>query len=161
MGYYVNITATDIKIPESLYPKICKHLLTSDFLSSANMGGGRSGPDGPEEKWFSWVDMIALKKHLKDDDLPAVLEEFGFDVMLKPDTGDIADLSYDNKTGDEQILFKYIAQALPGKHTITWSGEEGALWQWQISDFQLRTVDGVVLFPKPRSKPRSKKGKTK
>lgn len=158
MGYYVNITATDIKIPESLYPKICKHLLTSDFLTKAsNMSGGCYGAEGKKKAWFSWVDMTDLEKHLKNDDLPAVLEEFGFGVMFKPDTGDIVDLSYDNKTGDEQILFKYIAQVLPGKHTITWSGEEGSLWQWQISDFQFRIVDGVVLFPKPRSK----KGKTK
>ncbi len=152
MGYYVTATSTDITIPESLFAKICKHLLESDFLDPRNMSGGGHDSDGRTVAWFSGVDTDVLKKHLKNDDLIAVLMEFGFDVTLHPKTGDICDLIYDNKTGDEDTLFNYIAQVLPGTHTVTWSGEEGAIWQWQISDFKFRSVDGLVSFPKPRSK---------
>lgn len=155
---YVTVTSTHIDIPERLFPKICQHLLTSDFLTKAsNMSGGCHDFKGKKEAWFSWVDMTDLKRHLKSNDLPAVLEEFGFEVSLQVSTGSIIDLMYGSKQGDEGILFDYIAEVLPGKHTVTWSGEEGAMWQWQISNRQLRTVDGVVTFPKPRSKKRRTK----
>jgi hypothetical protein len=152
------VTSTHIDIPESLFPKICRHLLTSDFLTNAsNMSGGCHGAEGKKEAWFSWVDMTDLKKHLESNDLPAVLEDFGFEVSVQISTGSIMDLMYDSKQGDEEILFEYIAEVLPGKHTVTWSGEEGAMWQWQITNKELRSVDGIITFPKPRSK----KGKTK
>lgn len=153
----VNIIDTKIEIPRSLFPTICRHLRTSTFLDPRNMGGGRYGKDGREESWFSGVNMLELKKHLEADDLPAVLAEFGFEVSLQVSTGSIIDLMYDNKRGDEGILFDYIAEVLPRKHTVTWSDNDGDFYQWQISNKQLRSVDGVVTFPKPRSKKRRTK----
>ena len=155
---YVTVASTHIDIPERLFPKICQHLLTSDFLTEAsNMSGGRHGAKGREEAWFSWVDMTDLKKHLESNDLPAVLEDFNFEVRLQVSTGSICDLMYDGKQGDEAILFEYIAEVLPGKHTVTWSGEEGSMWQWQIANRELHSVDGITTFPKSRSKRRKTK----
>ena len=154
---HVTVTSTHIDIPERRFPKICQHLLTSDFLDPRNLSGGCHCAEGKKEAWFAGVNMTDLKKHLESNDLPAVLEDFDFEVCLQVSTGSICDLMYDGKQGDEAILFDYIAEVLPGKHTVTWSGEEGAMWQWQIANRELRSVDGITTFPKSRSKRRKTK----
>lgn len=147
MGYYVTLLHTDFHVPASLFPTICQHLLTSDFLSKANMGGGCYGGPDDGERWFSWCDMDALTKALHANDFIGVLECFRFDVICKDDRNDIIDLHFDCKCGDEEKLFRYLAPVLPNTYRLTWQGEGGEQWRWIIKDGDLKWVDGITLFP--------------
>jgi hypothetical protein len=148
MGYHVNIINASISIPAEIHDKICRHLLESDFMSPANMGGGLMGADGKGEKWFSWVDMSSLRDYLLDGDLVAVLEEFRFDVGVSS-SGHILSLDFDGSMGDEQTLFQYIAECLDPEeiHRIDWRSEDGSHWRWIITEGDLRSIDGVLTFP--------------
>lgn len=146
MGYYVNIISCAITIPTYLFPTICNHLLTSDFLNPKYMGGGAWGGDEDGKRWFSWCDMEKLESSLKSNDLIAVLECFRFEPSTD-DLGNIIDLWFDCKHGDEEHLFTYIAQVLPGIHRITWQGEGGEQWRWVIRNNELTTVNGTTIFP--------------
>jgi hypothetical protein len=149
MGYYVTLTSTKLHIPAHEFSPICEHLLSTGFLTNTDsMGGGSYQPDGKTEAWYSWVDMKALTKHLNDHDLDAVLEDFGFDVFLDRD-GNITDLHYDDKTGDEGKLFECMAPALKGTLHFYWSGEGGAMWKWLIRDGKLFVIDANISYPDP------------
>jgi len=147
MGYYVTLNSCKISIPESDFPRICQHLLTTGFLTNTDsMSGGCYGGPDDGKRWYSWVDMAALEKHLKSNDLSAVLEDFDFDVMHDTD-GAIVDLCYDSKTGNEEELFDAMAPAMTGIAELYWSGECGAQWKWLIKDGELRVIDAVITYP--------------
>jgi hypothetical protein len=147
MGYYITLNSCSIRIPESDFPRICQHLLTTGFLTNTDcMSGGSYSTEGRTASWYSWVDMDALEKHLKSDDLPAVLEDFGFDVM-HDDEGAIDDLCYDSKSGNEEELFDAMAPAMSGITELFWTGECGAQWKWVIKDGELRIIDAVITYP--------------
>lgn len=145
MGYYLNCTHTQLNIPASIFPDICQHLLTSGFLNPDAMSGGRHGSNGKEEAWFAWVDMAELRSALEDDDLVSVLENFRFEVDTDPD-GNIIDVCFNDKSGDEEHLFAHIAAVLPGTHRIDWSGEEGEVYRWLIKNKKLRIIDACIIF---------------
>lgn len=146
MGYYVNLVSANIYIPTDLFAPICRHLLSSDFLSPSNMRGGSYGGPDDGKKWFSWCDMEKLRTALNEDNLYAVLECFRFEPGTD-DAGNIIDLYFDCKCGDEETLFRYLAPVLPGVTRLTWQGEGGEQWRWRIADGELRWIDGVTYFP--------------
>ena len=148
MGYYVTLTSCNIDIPESDFPRICNHLLDEGFLTNTDvMNGGSYSTEGKTESWYSWVDMRALAKHLNAGDLPAVLEDFGFDVFFNKDTGAIIDLGFDSKSGDEEELFETMSPVLPGTTVLFWSGEDGARWKWKIANGEFKVIDAVTTYP--------------
>lgn len=149
MGYYVTLLDCSIDIPPDLHRSICDHLLTSGFLNPANMSGGRYSPDdGPQERWFSWVNMENLRTALLDGDLVSVFENFRFEVILKDGTNHIVDLHFvDSKCGDEEKLFTYLAPLLPGETRLTWQGEGGEQWRYLLKDGAFRWLDGITIFP--------------
>ena len=147
MGYYVTLNSCNINIPASDFPRICQHLLTTGFLTNtAAMNGGSYTSEGKTDSWYSWVDMKALAKHLNANDLPAVLDDFGFEVSLSTD-GAIIDLMYDNKTGNEEELFEAMAPVMFGITELFWTGECSARWKWLIKNGKLRTVAGITTYP--------------
>jgi hypothetical protein len=148
MGYYVTLTNVIIDIPKSDFPRICNHLLDTGFLTdTSSMNGGSYTDGGKTESWYSWVDMKALARNLNAGDLHAVLENFGFDVFTDKDTGAIIDLGYDNKTGNEEELFKAMSPVLPGTTELFWSGECGARWKWKIAKGKFKIIDAVTTYP--------------
>jgi hypothetical protein len=148
MGYYVTLTSCNILIPASDFPRICNHLLDEGFLTNTDaMHGGSWSGGGKTESWYSWVDMKALAKHLNAGDLPAVIEDFGFDVFFDKDTGAIIDLGYDSKTGNEEELFIAMSDILPGVTEFYWTGEDGARCKWKIANGEFKIIDGVTTYP--------------
>lgn len=146
MGYYVILQHAEINIPQSLFPTLCSHLLTSRFIRPENMGGGcYGGPEG-DKRWFSWVDMDQLNKALADNDFYRVLECFRFEPITN-EAGDIIDLHFDCKCGDEEKLFEHLAPVLPGTTRLTWQGENGEQWRYVIKDGKFKWVDGITTFP--------------
>lgn len=146
MGYYVNLEHASTFIPASIFPTLCSHILSSDFMRPENMGGGSYGGPGHGKRWFSWCDMAALEKALATNDFIGVLECFRFESGTN-DAGDIIHLWFDGKCGDEEKLFRCIAAVLPGTHRFDWQGEGGERWRWIIKDGDLRGVDGITIFP--------------
>jgi hypothetical protein len=147
MGYYVTLTSCNINIRKSDFPRICQHLLLTGFLTNTDaMNGGLYSTEGKTKHWYSWVDMDALEKHLNSNDLPAVLDDFGFEVSLDDD-GAIVDLCYDSKTGNEADLFNAMAHAMTGTTELFWSGEDGEQWKWRIKHGELRVTDAVITYP--------------
>ena len=146
MGYYVTLRYTQIYIPTDLFAPICRHLLSSDFISPSNMSGGCYGGPDDGKKWFSWCDTDKLRTSLEKDDLYGVFECFRFET-LTDDDGNIIDLHFDCKCGDEEILFRYLATVLPGVTRLDWQGEGGEQWRWRIANGELVWIDGVTIFP--------------
>ena len=147
MGYYVNLEDVNVIIHPSLFAPVCEHLLSSGFLTNTDsMGGGSFGGGQEPQYWYAWVNMDTLTERLKNNDLVGVLTAFGFDVYTSP-TGCIVDLSFNNKTGDEEALFRAMAPVLPGTYVLFWSGEDGARWKWVISDHAFRVIDAVITYP--------------
>jgi hypothetical protein len=144
MGYYITLDRCQIHIPPSLFPAICQSLLHKGFMSPRNMSG-YTYADNITTPHFSWVDMKQLEQCLADDDLVGALQEFRFSVSLN-DKGAIVDLMFDCKQGDEEILFSYMAEELPGIHRLDWSGEEGDVWRWLIKDNRLNVIDATITF---------------
>ena len=149
MGYYVRIVNANIYIPASIHGDICKHLHDSGFLTNTDSMRGGSYSDGKcNAKWYSWVNMETLAKHIHAGDLAAVFRSFGFDVSTLD--GNIIDLHYDNKTGDEIELFKSIAPALPGIHWVEFVGEGSEHYRYYIKNRKFHEIYGDIVFEEPQ-----------
>lgn len=147
MGYYVRLLRSSMLIPPSEFPRICQHLLTTGFLTdTASMNGGSYTGGTKTESWYSWVNMERLAEHIKSNDLNAVFEEFGFDVFHNKD-GAIEGLAYDNKTGNEEQLFRAMAPVWPLHAEFVWSGECGAHWKWIIRNKTFTVSYGIITYP--------------
>jgi hypothetical protein len=134
MGYYINTRCVkDFRIKAEDFPRIARQLLDTGFLTDINkMKGGKYSTDGKVESWYAWVDMQALHEAVMAADIETVLGLFRFSVTLDTDTGDIIDLDFDSKAGDEHHLFKAIAPWVTGM--IEWMGEEGETWVWVFNN---------------------------
>jgi hypothetical protein len=142
MGYYVNITNSDFHIAADrkadAYEAVCRiNAPEYDHLKR----GGSWGPDGKTAVWYSWMpaDYPAETEKLED-----VLDLLGFAYVITGD-GDITDLQYDNKTGNEAIFFLAMAPYVQEGSTVTWVGEDHHAWIWEFADgtLYLRNVQMV------------------
>ena len=149
MGYYQATIDCNILIPQAGFSVICKHLLDSGFLKNTDKmhGGSMNGKGGFTDKWYSWCDMARLEKKITTGDLPAVFEEFGFDVQQ--DDGNIVGLSYDNKAGDEFELFRAIAPFMDDGMYVDFRGEDGEFYRYYFKDQEARQSQGEISFPMP------------
>ena len=111
MGYYVQIVYSDFTIRKEGFDRgfqiVCALNARDDLKGGGKFGGdptpkpadSKSCASSPD-KWFSWMlwnyDEVC-------DSLPKVLEELGFGIDYN-DEGDIVGLSYDSKTGDEDVF---------------------------------------------------------
>lgn len=125
MGYYVQTIDSNILIKKedfvSIYNKMCE-LNDHDELKR---GGGGSldesykGKYNPT-KWFSWMDFNYPETC---PDLQHILMQIGFEISYDSD-GNIVDLSYDNKTGNEEYFLACFAGFVPDGSYIEFLGEE-------------------------------------
>lgn len=143
MSYYTKIIDTDISIPVSLFKPICQNLLASDFLNPDTIAR-ISTTHGPH---YSWCEIPQLLGTLEDNDLPALFELFRFKVISHPRGNTIRALTFDDKLGDEETLFRYIAAALPGTHFIDWQDEESNYYRFLIHNHTFQVLDGTLTFP--------------
>lgn len=91
------------------------------------------------ENHYSWVD----SNFRVNNDLPSMLEAWGWEAKLDPD-GKIIGISFQGeKMGDEEILFQTIAPFVIDKSYIEMHGEDGDCWRWVF-------VDGKLLTSKPK-----------
>jgi hypothetical protein len=168
MGYYVHLQYIDTKDNTNIiikkenidaaYAALCE-LNTNpkyDILKSGGKYGGDSvakndnRPDNLDHhpaRWFSWMESD-YHKHTKN--LEEILACIGFDFEFKD--GNLCDLRYSDKTGNEDIFFCALAPFIENGVEIVWSGEEGERWKWIFNNGEMFFHESKVLYKKQGSK---------
>lgn len=140
MGYFVNITDSCVSIPKDRFSEACKHLADSGFLD----GGRYHGVDGGN-KWYAWVDMPELRVRVEQGDLPGVFDSFDF-VCYYDEKGDICELSYDQKCGDEVLLLDTLAPFFADGNFIDWKGEDGDIWRYEFRGGKMNQMVAEIVW---------------
>jgi hypothetical protein len=123
MGYYVTLTEADFGIPET--PEVLAALHEMETKFDAIKRGGSFGPDGKQDKWFSWMPNITTF-----DTVQAVFEALGFEVSV--DEGKFWLQGYDSKTGQEDLFLAVVAPFVEEGSFTNWRGEDGALYRFEV-----------------------------
>lgn len=133
MGTYVSIEDCKINIRRQNFKSACDHLLSTSFLEeNENMSGFSSEKGKITKRYYAWVDMTSLKNSLKQGDLAAVFKNFGFQVYIQD--GNIVELAYNQKTGDEEYLLYSLREYFDEGDYIQWTGEDGDSWRILFDD---------------------------
>jgi hypothetical protein len=140
MGYYVTLTEADFGIPET--PEVLAALHEMETKFDAIKRGGSFGPDGKQDKWFSWMPKITTF-----DTVQAVFEALGFEVS--EDEGKFWLQGYDNKTGQEDLFLAVVAPFVENGSYTNWRGEDGALYRFEVVNGRLVTQSAEVVWTSP------------
>ena len=144
MGYYVNITNSDFRIRSenkaAAYEAVCRiNAPEYDHLKR----GGSWGGDGKSESWYSWMpaDYPEQTETLED-----VLQLLGFEFRIE-DNGDITDLAYDSKIGNEEIFLLAMSPYVENGSFIRWRGEDGLPWAHKFHDgtMTIHNIEEVIV----------------
>ena len=125
MGYYVRGESYNFKLEagnEVGIQAAIRELNTHDELKN----GGQSKAGVTVEKWFSWMNDFDYDKDFTTVEL---LERLGFDVTVDED-GDITNVFYDSKLGQEELFLATLAPFIEDGSIIEWKGEEDERWRW-------------------------------
>lgn len=127
MGYFVSGNSNNFRLKAGQDQAIMdgmRELNKRDDLKQ----GGSYGPNGAREYWFSWMNDVDFQ----NNDVGVFLEAVGFEVD-KDENGDIVHLSYDNKTGQEDLFFAVLAPFIEDGSIIEWRGEDDERWMWEFT----------------------------
>lgn len=152
MGYYVNITDTNIVIPvnrlDDAYAALCA--LNDDNTIKGGFRGdwlGNETPTGANERvWFSWMPWNYPSLYTSAEE---ILEQLGFDLGTTDD-GSIELYGYDNKIGDEQVFLSALAPLLASSDDrepqVVWHGEDARVWRQIVIDGEMVAQVGRLTF---------------
>lgn len=154
MGYYVRgqgtIAIRKDKVNDA-YKALCA-LNDHDDLKFGGRHGGEhdcrsprpSGMSHHPGRWFSWMDANFPETC---PDLLAVLSMVGFEIYESEPDGDtlLWDLSYDNKTGQEELFTKALAPFLVSGE-IYWDGEDGTKWREVFTNGEYKVQNAVIIY---------------
>jgi len=147
MGYYHEIIEDNFTIPVAGFAPICKHMIDCGFTKpTEQVASGRtfSGKQ-TQEVFYSWTSTDKLVACALENDLIGIFKEFGFDVQMDGEGG-ICGLSYGNKSGDEDQLFRVIAPFMEDYQFVSFRGEDGALYRYFFVNQELRVCEGKIFF---------------
>ena len=141
MGYYVNTGYCNIVVKaadaEAALAKLIKFNDENDELKR----GGSYGPEGENERWFSW-----MPKDFRDfKTFGEFLGGLGFNFEVL-ENGDFVLNHYSDKTGQEDILMEAIAEFVVNGSFAEWHGEDGERWRWDFADGRMTMRDGVLSW---------------
>ena len=154
MGYYIQITKCNVFMSKDNFDKAYQAAIDLNQADSLKSGGGWSaegltsddprpkGLDYHPSRWFSWVD---ADYHIKCKTLDDVLKEFRFETMYDDD-GNLINLHFDCKVGDETLLLTAISPYFKDGSSIEWRGEEGETWKYIFTDGKIREQQGVIVW---------------
>lgn len=146
MGYYVHITDCKVTIRRSNFQDACNHLLNIGFLNDNDkMKGCKYDGEKVVERYYAWVNMKNLRDCLVRGSLPEVFAEFGFGYFLD-NSGNIVELSYDAKSGDEQHLLHCLREFFDEGDFIEWTGEENALWRNSFQNTYMYVQNPITVW---------------
>jgi len=157
MGYYVqgnghiNIRKENEK---KAYEAMCALNRRDDLKSGGSWGGGSLSSDDPRPagsdyhpaKWFSWLDP---NYPAKCESVLDVLCELGFEVIIselfRDDQVNHYRLSYDNKTGQQDLFLEAIAPFVENG-MIDWTGEDHIFWRSIFENGTVKSMTGKVTY---------------
>jgi hypothetical protein len=147
MGYYHTIIEDNFRIPAEGFAPICKHLLDSGFTNPTEaVASGKTFSGGhTQEVFYAWTSTEKLKKCAEENDLIGIFTEFGFEVQTD-DHGGIHGLAYDNKSGDEDQLFRCIAPFMDDFQFVSYRGEDGMLYRYYFVNQEMKICEGKIVF---------------
>lgn len=133
MGYYVNTTDVNLRIPADrqadAYEALCRLNWRNDLKRGGVYRAGASVPDGPHpDIWFSW---LQWNYHETCDHLECILVHVGFETFTD-DAGTLHIVHYDDKTGCEDIFLEALApfyDRTNGEPFVEWHGEDDDEWR--------------------------------
>lgn len=131
MGYDVMTEEAQLRIraedKDSAYRAVCA--INAPEYNHLKRGGS-FGPGEEREYWYSWM---PADYPSETNSLEQVLELLGFE-LAHDDNGDIIDLSYYQKTGNEDIFMLALAPYVEDGSYILWQGEDGERWMWKFQN---------------------------
>lgn len=150
MGYYVTLVNCDITLkPEADEAVVVQHIKDTMFTEAAlvaNKGTPNRFPTTGnvfEDYWYAWVNNGAV---LGATTLKAIVEEFLDACRYNPKTKELS-CDHDNKTGDEEILFRTLAPFIVKGSEMEWRGECGEHFLWAFNGETLKVYEGEVVYP--------------
>lgn len=156
MGYYTRITETNMFISKDdfvyCYEAMCKLNDRDDLKKGGSWGGGNGiSADNPRPegmtyhpaKWFSWLDANYPEKCKTMQD---ILFELGFEDIKLDEDGNLIDLWYDNKTGDEALFLQIISPYVKAGSYVNWIGEDGTRYQFFFNGKEMIMKAGVISW---------------
>lgn len=143
MGYYVETTSVDFRIPATQVPNafaaLC-HMNSPVFDDQKHGGSWGGGAKGKTAAWYSWM---PADYHLTCKSLKDIFEALGFEGCKEDGLGFTLG-NYDSKTGQQELFLAVAAQyALPGM--IEWTGEDGSRWASLFELGKMTTKDRTSL----------------
>lgn len=145
MGYYINITNTDVILNKEHFDDILhmwKDLNHSRFNHLKQ--GGAFADGGQNAWWYSWMPEDYDKTVTSVQEM---LDLLRFESYENAD-GDIVISSFDCKMGSEHIFFSAIAQYISRGQKICWQGEDDSKFVWyftgqELKDFQYEDTNDL------------------
>lgn len=151
MGYYVSGYGTFRIAPEREADALTAlHALNQRndlkrggrYVSGVTKAEQQPRHDGPNpDIWFSWLDW---NYHETTDSVDAVLEHLGFDVETSADG--TRSVSYDNKTGAEDVFLAALGPFVDAGGFVEWSGEDDRFWRDEFTGTDLVQKEGRVVY---------------
>lgn len=127
MGYYVTLKRSSVIIDQSVKTRVydlwCR---MNDPVNDCYKRGSGYQNGKKVAKWYSW-----MSEHYDQEckTVEEILDMLGFGYETLAD-GSVHIMSYDNKTGQEDLFFRAVAHLLTGE--MEWVGEDGETWTWQL-----------------------------
>jgi hypothetical protein len=154
MGYFVQGHGTLVLRPNTehmAYKALCALNDLDDLKRGGSWGGENDSttqrPEGLNYhpgKWFSWMDANYPESC---PTLQSVLEMLGFGTTITHtlENNIHITLTYDNKTGQEELFIQALAPfTIRGE--IEWRGEDGTLWKEVITAGKYKVLEGKIVF---------------
>lgn len=127
MGYYTNLVDSNIFVKkenfQSIYEKMCELNNFHELKRGGSFGGNNDNVEGdryPRDKWFSWMPYDYPDQYKTMDE---ILVNVGFETTYDKD-GNLIDLGYYNKTGNEDYFLSCFADYVEHGNYIQFKGEE-------------------------------------
>ncbi len=140
MGYHMDQQDTSFRIRKE--NRILALASVQDLYYAKEKQSGGSSTTG--EKWFSWVNMDALKQA---NCLEDALKAWRWDPTVDSETGDIIDLEFcGEKLGDDAVLFNALAPFVEAGSFIEMRGEDHLIWRWAFKGGKMQEKMGKVVF---------------
>jgi hypothetical protein len=147
MGYYTTLIDSNLLVKkedfQSIYEKMCE-LNNYDELKRGG-GFGQLEEQGESKwnpnKWFSWMPYNYPELYFT---MQEVLEQVGFELSFNED-GDLINIAYYNKTGNEDYFLSCFAGYVKDGTFIEFKGEEDTdYYRYVFKDGKMILEEGIV-----------------
>ena len=155
MGYFVDTTEQGMMIKKDQFDNCYKAMCKLNDNDDVKRGGGwnnsgvSSDSPRPKElnyhpaKWFSWMD-ANYPDTCKD--MVEIFQALGFEEINFDKDGNLVNLGYSSKTGQEELFFNAIAAFVEKGSYMNWRGEGDEHWQWVFDGNKMKVKNGIVTY---------------